>query len=126
MYASRGPRRVKLTPDEAERRRSAAVMKARYGMLHEDYDRMLSEQGGGCAACGALPPTNRRMHIDHDHTCCPTPAKSCGGCVRGVLCQRCNLALGYIENGELMKQLSKYLEGFADGMAVTRVSGSEQ
>ena len=41
---------------------------------------------------------NRRgACIDHDHNCCPTGGKSCGKCVRGVICQQCNTAEGYIK-----------------------------
>ena len=32
----------------------------------ELYERLLAEQGGVCAICGAKPKT-RRLHIDHDH-----------------------------------------------------------
>jgi Recombination endonuclease VII len=46
----------------------------------ELYDRLLAEQGGVCAICGATPKT-RRLHIDHDHKT---------GRVRGLLCHRCN------------------------------------
>lgn len=35
--------------------------------------------------------------IDHDHSCCHG-GKSCGQCIRGVLCSSCNLSLGHVES----------------------------
>lgn len=34
--------------------------------------------------------------IDHDHTCCDG-SHSCGACIRGMLCNACNVGLGCIE-----------------------------
>ena len=34
--------------------------------------------------------------IDHDHSCCPE-SRSCGQCIRGVICSGCNTMLGCIE-----------------------------
>jgi hypothetical protein len=42
---------------------------------------------------------DQRICIDHDHACCPPklPGKCCGGCLHGLLCLTCTVALGYIE-----------------------------
>jgi hypothetical protein len=60
-----------------------------HGLTPADYVAILKAQGGGCAIC-AGPPGGKRLGIDHDHSCCPGRA-SCGRCVRGVLCEECNL-----------------------------------
>jgi hypothetical protein len=55
--------------------------------------------------------TSVRLHIDHDHACC-SGQKSCGSCVRGWLCQSCNMALGLLgEDRERIIGLAKLLAG---------------
>jgi hypothetical protein len=61
---------------------------------------MLAGQGQACAMCRRPFKKGERVCADHDHACCPpspTTAKTCGKCIRGLLCFRCNTALGYIE-----------------------------
>ena len=76
-----------------------------FGMTLEDYDDILAAQDGGCAICGEQSADGQSMHIDH-------VAES----VRGVLCVRCNNALGQLKDDpELMLRAAEYvtLGGFA-------------
>lgn len=74
---------------------------AKYRLSLESYKAMLAEQGGACAICRVDAPTDirtSRFHVDHDHACCPTSSKTCGKCVRGLLCHACNTALGNFQD----------------------------
>lgn len=85
----------------------------RHRLSEDDYYGMLEAQGGVCAICG----TDTRLVIDHDHGCCSSspdqPTKTCGLCVRGLVCYRCNLALGMVEAigpASLVRAL-RYIDG---------------
>jgi hypothetical protein len=73
----------------------------RYGMTPDEYNARLEEQGGHCALCEEIKgDAGRRLHIDHNHDCCPIgpPRKRiCGKCNRGLLCGPCNRRLGALE-----------------------------
>ena len=80
----------------------------RYGLTQAQFDRLLEEQGYACAMCHEPFEDGQQICIDHDHACCPVPPGAqttcCGKCVRGLLCFRCNTALGYVElYGELAR-----------------------
>jgi len=64
------------------------------------YAAKLEQQGLHCALCPATVCSKKyiRLCIDHSHICCPGhKRKSCGKCVRGLLCLRCNHRLGQFE-----------------------------
>lgn len=87
----------------------------KYKVDQERFEAMLAEQGGGCAICGSPTPRwTGYWHIDHDHACCDRDG-SCGKCVRGVLCQPCNVGLGHLgDDPKIVKAALEYLERWAN------------
>lgn len=71
----------------------------RYGLTMEKYRALLAAQGGVCAICGSADAGGRgRFSVDHDHRCCPERLRSCGKCVRGLLCSPCNTGIGLLRD----------------------------
>lgn len=78
------------------------------------YKEKLQEQNGGCAVCRSKDPghKNKYFSIDHDHACC-LGKRSCGKCVRGLLCYYCNIGQGYYKDSPpLLVQAAAYLCSF--------------
>ena len=82
----------------------AAHRLARYGLTQESFDQLLEAQGRACAMCHVPFKDGQPIFIDHDHACCPDEKRSCGACRRGLLCLKCNTALGYIEGMQTLAQ----------------------
>lgn len=61
-----------------------------YDLTLEEYDNIYKEQKGCCAICGVAESrvSKNRLNIDHDHKT---------GKVRGLLCNVCNIGLGFYE-----------------------------
>lgn len=66
-------------------------LRKKYGITVEDWDELFESQGRACAACFSTSPgMNGKKNgwaTDHDHST---------GLIRGILCNRCNLALGWL------------------------------
>lgn len=86
------------TPEKRLRR--AAL---RYGITDDDYRRILIEQNGVCAICHEFNGGRAgRLNIDHCHIT---------GKVRGLLCHKCNRALGLLnDNIEKLYGAIAYLQ----------------
>ncbi|AMS02706.1 endonuclease VII [Gordonia phage Yvonnetastic] len=83
----------------------------RYGLHPLEHAWILEQQDGRCAICRSEFSEENRMVIDHDHSCC-SGGKSCGGCVRGILCFRCNWGLGsFMDNPQSLRMAADYLDG---------------
>jgi hypothetical protein len=73
-----------------------------YGLTADDYNQLLEFQQGGCAICRQPCKTGKSLAVDHDHET---------NRVRGLLCYRCNITLGLIEdNEELLWKIAEYLK----------------
>lgn len=95
--------RTKDMPGERLKRRSQRL-KTRYDITQSEYDDLLDKQGGVCAVCGDNPTHDLR--VDHDHE---------SGAVRGLLCHRCNLGIGYVQDSPARaRAMADYLEANAD------------
>lgn len=96
-------RRRNPTPYRLQDRRQ---LLKQYGLTIETYNALAEAQGGKCAICEG-PPCGRkgesgaRFHVDHCHET---------GRVRGLLCHRCNTALGsFRDDRELLRRALAYL-----------------
>ena len=85
--------------DKGKRAGRNASYKMRYGITLEIYEEMFDSQKGRCAMCREV--SEKRLVVDHDHL----TEK-----VRGLLCPRCNVFLGYIESYDgIIKKAYAYL-----------------
>src|SRR6185312_6744612 len=84
----------------------------RYGLSLKQYVDILAGQNDSCAICSRKFLTEVKEHIDHDHGCC-SGQKSCGRCVRGILCPRCNYLLGCVDDSpEILTNAVRYLQQY--------------
>jgi hypothetical protein len=90
------------------------VLNYKYKLSIEEFN---ERSANGCEICGDKP--ERSLHVDHDHKCCNGEI-TCGNCVRGILCNRCNKAVDKYETGlmrpdnRLLDKIKIYLEKYND------------
>jgi len=101
--------RVKKYRDENPEKIRDLKLKQAYGVGSEYFDSKLKEQGNVCGSCKQSVKTIWRnkeikMALDHDHK---------NGKPRGVLCIKCNRALGLLnDNLEIIFGLADYLKKY--------------
>lgn len=88
----------------------------RYGLTADEFVEVWADRTCSNLACRE---TAKRMHVDHDHSCCEVPP-FCGKCIRGLLCQSCNTALGHVyDSKQKLQGLIEYLESWENREVVT-------
>lgn len=83
---------------ELQKKRQIAARRQLYRLSEDEFQALLKKQEWECAICRRLlvAPV-----VDHDHHM---------GNVRGLLCRKCNAALGLLDdNPELLERAAKYL-----------------
>lgn len=71
------------------------------GCTPELYNELLADQKGSCALCHKPNVKGKKLAVDHDHKT---------GIIRGLLCNRCNAALGALgDNVDSITEVLNYL-----------------
>lgn len=79
-------------PEKYKSQSKRSALKRNYGLTLEQRDELFAEQGSCCAICKSTEPgSTKGWHIDHCHS-----TKR----VRGILCNHCNLMLGYAKDNK--------------------------
>jgi hypothetical protein len=82
----------------AYKHKYAPHLRQRYGLTKEAWEALVRLQNGRCALCCRVA----RLVVDHDHH---TKIN------RGLLCHRCNLSIGFLEDGSTtLEAVGAYLK----------------
>jgi len=86
--------------EKSKHKRRETQYQKKYGITVAQFDKMFAEQGECCALCKGDAGKNG-WQVDHCHT---------NGDVRGILCHRCNLALGLFQDDvQRLREAINYL-----------------
>lgn len=80
-------------------------LKSRFGITNEDYNQILEKQNNCCPICGKHKDEFKEfMAVDHCHKT---------GQVRGILCRKCNLGIGHLNDDIFLLEKSiNYLNSY--------------
>jgi hypothetical protein len=88
---------------------------ARHGFTVAEIESAARAQRGACAVCQR--PLPAVPIVDHDHELARLhghpETRGCRRCVRGLLCEDCNLGLGrFRDDPEALRRAAAYLEAY--------------
>lgn len=91
-----------INKEEISRKQTNSGLKSRYGITIEDKQQMFNNQNGLCKICQLeMIFSGNSCCVDHDHET---------GKIRGLLCNKCNFALGLFKDStDILKNAIDYL-----------------
>jgi hypothetical protein len=107
--------RTTWTPEKrasVARRQKNNAYRSKYGLTIDEAVALLDSQGG-CGICGKAL-TERQMRVDHCHAT---------GVVRGILCNTCNTALGYLgDTANALERAARYINSAAKTDTINKIA----
>ena len=87
-----------------------------YGRSLAEYNALLEKQDFRCAICKKhVSEFSKALHNDHNHAT---------GKVRGLLCHRCNLRLGHLEDKVFLAVAAEYLATYGETLPIIEYNSS--
>jgi hypothetical protein len=105
--------RERLGEEEYRKRKRFYDLKHHYNVSSEWYESKLKEYRYSCEICGLSVQEGdyTTLTVDHDHSCCDGKTRSCGLCVRGLLCMACQTGLAsFKDKTTSLHRAIEYLE----------------
>lgn len=93
-----------------------------FSLTLDEYNAMLAAQNYGCSLCGKTSEENgRALAVDHSHSCnhregIDPKKQSCGRCIRGLVCNTCNLRLTETVEKELLSMVDVFMVALKYGV----------
>jgi hypothetical protein len=121
----------KIREDNPERTREASrrwharnPYYVKYRITADQWQGLFDAQQGVCYLCDDEFDTEakrqRAIHVDHDHACCPGD-RTCGKCIRGLACARCNQGIGHFyDDPDRMIKAAERLRAAHERMRASR------
>jgi hypothetical protein len=88
------------TPEQRKIDNKKNRLRAKYDMSLPEFESLVQQYGGKCGTCG----NSENLCVDHNHAT---------GEVRGILCDSCNLAIGFAkEDVSILSRIISYLKKY--------------
>ena len=89
-------------------------VKSKFGVSKNDYQLMMGNANGSCEICKLPDMGGRKLSVDHNHAT---------GIIRGLLCTKCNAAIGALKTDvgiELLQNAIEYIKRTEDYLTISR------